>query len=314
MVIALAGIPICGLVARLVVPIRVRMAGGSSSSGARVGIVSLVFIRRMPESPRWLAAQGRSREADAVMQQIEAEVEAEKGPLPAPQLLAAMDDPAVRLPWTTIFSPLYLGRTMTLWSIWILQTLGFYGFQAWVPTLLVKNGITVTTSLTYVTLINLGAVPGALLAVYLSEKVERKYLIASLAALIAVCGLLYGTTMQPVLIVIFGFAVAMLIQTFASICYAYTPEQYPTEVRNTGSGFAYGAGRVANVANAFVIGGIYGAYGYIWVFVYIAAAWTGCATVALLFGARTRARPLEALSPLTLGHVLDAQERPPSSV
>ncbi len=299
MVIALAGIPICGLVARIVVPMGPEGWRFIFVWGA-LGIVSLVFIRKMPESPRWLVAQGRLRDAEAVMQMIEAQVSAEKGPLPAPQPRAVETEAAVQLPWHTIFAPAYLGRTLTLWSIWILQTLGFYGFQAWVPTLLVKNGITVTTSLTYVTLINVGAVPGALLAVYLSERIERKFLISILAVVIAGCGMLYGTTMTPVLIVTFGFAVAMLIQTFASICYAYTPEQYPTEVRNTGTGFAYGAGRIANVGNAFIISAIYGAFGYVWVFGYIALAWSCCAVVAALFGARTRARPLEVLSPVIL--------------
>ena len=299
MVIALAGIPICGWVARLVVPIgpegwRLIFVWGA------VGLPSLLLIRRIPESPRWYAAQRRFREADTVLQQIEHEVVAEKGPLPAPLIRSETTLPVVEVPFTALFSRQYIGRTLTLWAIWIFQTLGFYGFQAWVPTLLVKSGITITASLTYTTLINVGAVPGALLAVWLSERMERKNLIAILAVLIAGCGMLYGLSRQPVLIVTFGFGVAMLIQTFASICYAYTPEQYPTEIRNTGAGFAYGSGRIANVANAFIVSAIYGSFGYVWVFGYIAAAWLGCALVAFAFGARTKAKPLEVLSPVAL--------------
>ena len=309
MVIALCGLPICGWFARLVVPTgpegwRFIFVWGS------VGIVSLIFVRKMPESPRWLAARGRFRDADLALERIEREVSAEVGALPQPDGRAAVTEPGGKAPFTLIFSRQYIGRTTTLWAIWIFQTLGFYGFQAWVPTLLVKSGITVTASLTYITLINVGAVPGALLAVYLAERMERKNLIAILALMIACCGMLYGLTMQPVLIVTFGFSVAMLIQTFASICYAYTPEQYPTEVRNAGAGFAYGAGRVANVANAFIVSAIYAGLGYTWVFGYIAACWVGCAIVAFVFGARTRARPLEALSPVTLTHDAVALNRP----
>ncbi len=302
MVIALAGIPICGWVARMVVPMgpdgwRFIFVWGA------VGLPSLLLIRKIPKSPRWYAAQGRFADADATLQRIEREVSAEKGPLPAPQPVAADAGPVARVPVSTLFSRLYIGRTLTLWAIWIFQTLGFYGFQAWVPTLLVKNGITITASLTYTTLINLGAVPGALLAVWLAERMERKNLIAILAVLIACCGMLYGLSRQPVLIVTFGLGVAMLIQTFASICYAYTPEQYPTEIRNTGAGFAYGSGRIANVANAFIVSAIYGSFGYVWVFAYIAAAWLGCAIVAFAFGARTRAKPLEVVSRATLAGV-----------
>ncbi|HEX3382218.1 MAG TPA: MFS transporter [Paraburkholderia sp.] len=297
MVIALTGIPITSWVARLVVP--------SGPDGWRwifvwgsLGIVFLAFAKFFPESPRWLSRQGRMAEADAMLRRIEAQVEKSTGPLP--EAVAAVRPPEVRARWTAMFKGQYIGRTLTLWSIWILQTLGFYGFQAWVPTLLVKHGITITHSLTYITLINVGAVPGALIATYLADRVERKFSIAAAAFLIAVFGLLYGLTFQPVLIVSFGFVVGMLLQTFAALCYAYTPEQYPTDIRNTGAGFAYGMGRLANVANAFIIAAIYTNFGYVWVFAYIAGAWLCTSAVTLLFGARTTGRRLETINPVPL--------------
>ena len=40
-----------------------------------------------------------------------------------------------------------LKRTALLISIWIAQTLGFYGFNAWVPTLLTEHGFSIVRSL-----------------------------------------------------------------------------------------------------------------------------------------------------------------------
>jgi MFS transporter, putative metabolite:H+ symporter len=307
MVIALSGIPITSWVARLVVP--------SGPDGWRwifvwgaLGIVFLAFTKHFPESPRWLARHGRMAEADETMNRIEAEVERTAGPLPE---AVALNRPVeARAEWTSMFRGQYIRRTMTLWAIWIFQTLGFYGFQAWVPTLLVQHGITIVHSLTYITLINIGAVPGALIAVFLADRFERKYSIAAAALLIAVFGLLYGLSFQPVLIVSFGFLVGMLIQTFAALCYAYTPEQYPTDIRNTGAGFAYGMGRLANVGNSFIVAAIFLNFGYVWVFVYIASAWLATAAVTILFGARTTGRRLETINPVLVDFADQPLESP----
>lgn len=298
MAIALSAVPVTSWVARLVVPLgpngwRLIFVWGA------LGAVFLAFGRFFPESPRWLARQGRMEEADRELRAIEAEVERSTGPLPAVLLISQTAEP--RTHWRALFRPPYAGRTFTLWAIWILQTLGFYGFQAWVPTLLVRHGVTVVQSLTYITLINLGAVPGALLAAAISDRVERKFSIAATSAVIAVCGLLYGLGTDPVVIVPFGFCVGMLTQTFVSLCYAYTPEQYPTDIRNTGAGFAYGVGRLANVGNAFIVAAIFTRFGYVWVFAYIAGAWLAVAGVTLAFGARTTGRKLETISPASAG-------------
>lgn len=296
MVIGLFAIPVTNWLARLTVPVspdgwRYVFAWGA------VGFSFLIAALWLPESPRWLARKGRFDEAERVLSGMEQAVERQMGTLPEPR-------PVVRItrahaPWTTMFNHEYRRRTIVLGAMWILQTLGFYGFEAWVPTLLVKNGITLTHSLTYVTLMNIGAPIGALLASYISDRFERKHSIAVTATAIAICGLLYGMSFMPALIVVFGLAVGLLIQTFASLIYAYTPEQFPTDLRNGATGFTYSLGRLANVANAFLIAAIFTHIGYVAVFVYIAGAWLLTAVITQIFGARTTGQRLEVLNPLT---------------
>jgi len=50
--------------------------------GASLGFAILLVRRHLPESPRWLLVHGRDDVAEAVVQAIEARVEAETGPLP----------------------------------------------------------------------------------------------------------------------------------------------------------------------------------------------------------------------------------------
>ena len=63
----------------------------------------------------------------------------------------------------------------------IFQTVGFYGFSNWVPSLLVKQGITIPTSLGYTTLIALAAPVGPLLGFFFGDRIERKFVIVAAA-------------------------------------------------------------------------------------------------------------------------------------
>jgi putative MFS transporter len=294
MVIALSGISVTSFVARAAIPLGPDGWRGIFVYGA-LGLPFLWFARRMHESPRWLARKGRRCDAEASLRKIEAAVARTAGPLTEPRP-PAVPRPSANLGWGALFSPAYMKATLSLCAIWFFQTIGFYGFMSWVPTLLADHGFRLTESLTFVTLINAGALPGALFAVFLSDRTERKYAITGVALAIGAFGLIYGLTFIPAMIVIFGFLAATMMDTFSALAFAYTPEQYPTDVRNSGTGLAYGVGRLANVINPFIVAAISDDLGYPFVFAYIAGAWVITAAVALAFGAKTTGRSLETIT------------------
>ena len=126
----------------------------------------------------------------------------------------------------------------------------------------------------------------------ISDRWDRKWLVALVAVVIAVCGLLYGATFRTQTIVIFGFLVAMFLQTFAPLLYAYTAECYPTHIRNSGTGLTYGVGRLANVFGPLLVAYLFNHYGYASVFTYIAVMWLLVAIIIGAFGPFTKGRTL----------------------
>jgi len=291
--IGLIGIPATAWVARFVVPMapwgwRLVFVWGA------LGIFALIMAARMKESPRWYLRHDDPAQANAIVAELEAAAVVEYGTLPPVRPVAAEPAPAAGT-LALLFEGKQTGRTIILLLVWIFQTLGFYGFVAWVPTLLVQHGFSLVQSLSYTSLIAICNPIGSLIASDLVERFERKWFITIDGILIAIFGVGYGLSFSPVFIVLFGALVVMTIQGMAVALYTYTPELYPTEVRSSGMGLTYGVGRLANVAGPFFISTIFAAAGYLSVFVYIAACWLVVALVVGLFGPTTTGKPLEVL-------------------
>ncbi|WP_109481063.1 MFS transporter [Paraburkholderia sp. C35] len=259
------------------------------------GALFVWWIRRsLPESPRWLAQQGRIDEADRVMRALEAKVEAEYGkplPPPAPSVPVA---PSGRL--SDMWVPPYRNRTLMLTIFNIFQTVGFYGFANWVPTLLIKQGITVTTSLAYSSIIALAAPGGPIIGLFIADRYERKSVIVAMAALIIVCGLWFSQTTAAVLLICLGVGLTLGSNIMSYSFHAYQAELFPTSIRARAVGFVYSWSRFSAIFTAFFIASVLKYFGSTGVFVFIAGAMAVVMLVIGVMGPRTRGVALEEIS------------------
>ncbi|WP_316743725.1 MFS transporter [Streptomyces sp. MK7] len=285
-VIGIVGTPATNLVASGVVPLsdwswRLIYLWGA------LGVLLVLFTKRLKESPRWYESRGQYAEADEVLQEIEAAVAAEKGPLPEP-LPPVQEAPATRAPLRLLLQKKYLFPTLLLTVVWVTQTIGFFGYSSWAPTLLAKEGFSVEKSVFYVALTTVGAPLGSYLASLVTDRFERKWCLAAFGTVIALCGLLYGLTFNPVLIIVFGFLVNLFERGYTALGYAYSPELFDTRSRSLGTGISYGLGRLSNAAGPLIVAAIYQSSGYRSVFYFIAGTWLVGAIVLAVFGRRTR--------------------------
>ncbi len=264
--------------------------------GAAGAIIAWWLRLRLPESPRWLAQRGRHDDADRVARMIEARVEAETGrPLPPPQTLAGEIEEATGS-LGEAFRPPYRNRTTMLVIFQLVQTIGYYGFTSWVPTLLVAQGVTFTKSLAYTVVIAIASPVAALVATQIADRIERKWQLACSALAIAAFGILFSQQRMAAGIILVGLLIAFSNTILAYSLHAYQSELYPTRIRARAVGFTYSWSRFSTIFVGFFIAYFLRHYGTLGVFLFIAGAMLIVFVVIASMGPRTTRLRLEAIS------------------
>jgi putative MFS transporter len=179
----------------------------------------------------------------------------------------------------------------------LFQTVGYYGFSNWVPTLLIGRGIAVTSSLRYTFLIAIAAPFGPLLAAGVADKIERKWQIVLAAFGIAFFGVLFGQlNVVPVLIVL-GVLVTLSANVLSFSSHAYQAELYPTRIRALAVGFTYSWSRFSVIFSSFAIAFFLDRFGVPGVFAFIAGSMLIVILSIGLLGPKTNNLSLESISP-----------------
>jgi len=297
--ICFTAVPVVALLAWLVVPLApLGLAGwrwvvlfGS------VGAIAVWALREgFPESPRWLAAQGRIEEADRLVSGLEARVLAELGSLPpvgtsAPQTTAA---PRARL--ADIFQGRYRRRTLMLSIFNAAQVIGFYGFNSWLPTLLGARGVDVPRSLEYSLIIAVAQPVGPLIGALFADRVERKYQIVGGLACMGLAMAGFARASSPVLLITLGIMFTLAANIMSYAYHGYQAEIFPTRIRSRAVGFVYSWSRLAAAFAGLITGALLADGGADAVAAFICGAMLLAVGVIAILGPLTRGIALEQLN------------------
>lgn len=261
-----------------------------------VGAVLVWFLQiGVPESPRWLAKHGRVAEAEAIVARIEAGVAAELGRALPPVVIEPGESEAMGS-LSEAFAPPYRARTIMLSVFNFAQTIGFYGFAAWVPTLLIARGIHITASLQYAFIIAIANPFGPLLGVFFSDRIERKWQIVGGAAGMLVCMTVFSQLNDPTLLIVFGVLFTLCANVMSYSFHNYQAELYPTRIRARAIGFVYSWSRVSAAFAGLAIGYFLHAGGVPAVAIFIGIAMLVVIGTIGIFGPRTKELALEQIA------------------
>jgi len=260
-----------------------------------VGAVVVWILRRhIPESPRWLARHGRIEEAEKIVADIERRVIAEKGiSLPTPQAISPEKEGRGSL--KEIFAPGYRRRTIILSIFNMAQVIGFYGFAAWVPTLLIHRGIHVTASLGYAFVIAIANPFGPLLGMLFADKLERKTQICGGLLTMAIVIAIFSQVSTPWILIGLGVLFTLAANIMSYAYHGYQAELYPTRVRARAIGFVYSWSRISAAFAGLAIGILLHGYGVPGVAVFVGMSML-VAICMILLGPSTKGLSLETIN------------------
>jgi len=231
--------------------------------------VMVFWIRRHIEEPEIFDAARRERR-----------------PVGAAHLFAAFRGPHL---WTTIKVSLMVAGAQG----------GGYALGIWMPTYLrTVRGLSAPSTGGFLLVQILGALIGFLIGTYLSDAIGRKatFLWSAIGTLVMVLVYMF-LPMNDVALLFLGIPLNIAILMKFPPMGPFMTELYPTEVRGTGQGFCYNAGRAIGALFPTLVGFLSDSFGLGVAIAVFSTFASGLMIIMLLMLPETRGRSLQSLEP-----------------
>ena len=272
--------------------------------GAVIALLTLVFRRHLPESPRWLESQGQSAAAAGIVDRIAQgqsrfpDIRHAAGGAPSPPKASTGVRALLRL---------YPGRVALGCTLDFAEAAGYYGLFAFLPLVVLPALHLHADALPWFYLVgNFGALAGGLVVAWLLESWGRKPTVTTCYGLtaLAMLGLAVVSSWGTAWIFA-GFTLANLLATASWVgAYPTFTELFPTALRTTGVGTSVAVGRLGALASPFLVATVGARYGVAAAVLLLTGFWLLGFVTMLIWswrGVEARGRGLDSLVPYAAG-------------
>ncbi|WP_052295523.1 MFS transporter [Paenarthrobacter aurescens] len=226
--------------------------------GGVAGLVLLPFLWvKLPESLREVTPV-KTGSAEAGSAQAGSPRAAERKPSESANATTGVEHSTVAKPKTGFRDLLQKPYPMVAVGIGIASFMGLllvYGLNTWLPQLMAAAGYPVSTGLTLLLVLNLGAVAGLFLAGVLADKHGTKKIVLMWFGLSAVFLAILSVKIQnEFLLNAAVFVTGVFVFSSQVLVYAWVSQLFPPRLRGTALGFAAGVGRLGAIVGPAVTG------------------------------------------------------------
>ncbi len=216
-----------------------------------IPVLLLLWLRQVPESPRYLQTVGRDDEAKAAYAWALQEPVERVGELPVVEVSEKSSFGVVFRNYPKELAIITLGSFSFI--------LGSFTVQSWGQTLL-KDGFGFSAAMVgaLFTVVSVLDMVGRLGSAWLADRIGRRMVMLSFG-LLGALGCVIAALAQDPWVFFIGILVIMTFGDGAfGILNAFGAEQFPNEARSTGLGLGYGIGAMAKVVGPFLMGALIG--------------------------------------------------------
>lgn len=208
------------------------------------------ILKSLPESMPFLIRRGRLDELKRIVSRLE------PGYLPqaGDRFAVPSEDKSDDAPVWHLFHEGRGRSTAMFWITCFMCLFMVYALSSWLTKLMAGAGYSLGSALTFVLVLNAGAIAGAIGGGWLADRFHIKHVLVGMYLLAAVSITLLGYRMPTeALYLVVALAGASTIGTQIVTC-AYCGQFYPMAIRSTGVGFMLGVGRAGAILAPIVIG------------------------------------------------------------
>ncbi|MBS0429949.1 MAG: MFS transporter [Proteobacteria bacterium] len=251
-----SGYSVGGMIAALLGKGMIESLGWQSvffAAGLPILLIPLI-LKSMPDSMAYMIKKGRMHDLQRIVARMAPDHMAQSGD----QFVLPKQQKVDGAPIRQLF---HHGRgfsTVMFWVACFMCLFMVYALSSWLTKLMAQAGYSLGSALTFVLVLNIGAVVGAIGGGWLADRFSIKWVQVSMFLMAAVSIVLLGQKMDTAwLYVVVALAGASTIGT-QIVNSAYASQFYPMTARSTGVGVMLGVGRAGAILAPILIGVLVG--------------------------------------------------------